>query len=243
MSAGHFDFNVTAPTGSTTSTTPTSTTPVNTTIGSGPDQLKLAISEDAYQGDAQYNVFVDGQQIGGTQTAHASHAAGQSDQVTVQGSWGGGSHDVTVQFLNDLWNGTPSTDRNLYVDGASFDGIDAHVQQALMSAGNFDFNVSAPTSSPTTPTTPTSSTPANTTIGSGPDQLKLAISEDAYQGDAQYNVFVDGQQVGGTQTAHASHAAGQADQLLVQGNWRVGSHDARPHFLNDLWNGTPSTDR
>src|SRR5690349_2768722 len=164
MSAGNFDFNVGAPTGSTTSTTPTSTTPVNTTIGSGPDQLKLAISEDAYQGDAQYNVFVDGQQIGGTQTAHASHAAGQSDQVTVQGSWGGGSHDVTVQFLNDLWNGTPSTDRNLYVDGASFDGVDAHVQQALMSAGNFDFNVSAPTGS----TTPTSSMPVNTTIGSGP---------------------------------------------------------------------------
>jgi beta-glucanase (GH16 family) len=227
---------------STSSTTPTSSTPVNTTIGSGPDQLKLAISEDAYQGDAQYNVFVDGQQIGGTQTAHASHAAGQSDQVMVQGNWGSGSHDVTVQFLNDLWNGTPSTDRNLYVDGASFDGIDAHVQQALMSAGNFDFNVSAPTGS-TTSTTPTSTAPANTVIGSGPDQLKLAISEDAYQGDAQYNVFVDGQQIGGTQAAHASHAAGQSDQVVVQGNWGSGSHDVTVQFLNDLWDGTPSTDR
>jgi hypothetical protein len=200
-------------------------------IGSGPDQLKLAISEDAYQGDAQYNVFVDGQQIGGTQAAHASHAAGQSDQLLVEGNWGSGSHDVTVQFLNDLWDGTPSTDRNLYVDGASYDGVNAHVQQALMSAGNFDFNVSSTT------------TPVNTVVGSGPDQLKLAISEDAYQGDARYNLFVDGQQIGGTQTAHALHAAGQSDQLLLQGNWGSGSHDLAVQFLNDLWDGTPSTDR
>lgn len=43
---------------------------------------------------------------------------------------------------------------------------------------------------------PPSDTPgSDATIGSGPDQLLLAISEDAYDGDAQYQVLVDGTSV------------------------------------------------
>jgi hypothetical protein len=115
---------------------------VNSTIGNGPDHLNLSISEDAYNGDAQYEVFVDGTQIGGVQTAHASHAAGQSDQLTVQGNWGSGSHDAAVVFLNDAYNGTPSTDRNLYVDGASYDGVSVDgAHQALLSAGSHHFGI------------------------------------------------------------------------------------------------------
>ena len=117
-------------------------TAVNSTIGNGPDHLNLSISEDAYNGDAQYEVFVDGTQIGGVQTAHASHAAGQSDQLTVQGNWGSGSHDAAVVFLNDAYDGTPSTDRNLYVDGASYDGVSVDgAHQALLSAGSHHFGI------------------------------------------------------------------------------------------------------
>jgi beta-glucanase (GH16 family) len=247
--------------GSTTTTAPT---PVNSTIGSGSDHLNLSISEDAYHGDAQYTVSVDGVQVGGVQTAHASHAAGQSDQLTVEGNWGSGTHDVAVTFLNDAYDGSPSTDRNLYVDGASYDDASANgAQQTLMSAGTVHFNVGEAASAPvTTPpsggsttdpgsdgstasggSTSGNPTPVNTTIGTGPDHLNLSISEDAYQGDAQYTVSVDGVQIGGVQTAHASHAQGQSDQLTVEGNWGSGAHDVAVTFLNDAYDGTPGTDR
>ncbi|SFL49006.1 calcium-binding protein, partial [Methylobacterium pseudosasicola] len=47
------------------------------------------------------------------------------------------------------------------------------------------------------------STDKSTSIGTGSDQLVLRISQDAYQGDAQYTVSVDGKQIGGVLTAHA----------------------------------------
>ncbi len=95
-------------------------TPV--TIGSGPDSLVLQVSEDAYQGDAAFTISVDGQQIGGTQTALASHVAGQLQALTVQGAFGSGNHTVSVDFLNDAFGGASSADRNLYVASAAIDG-------------------------------------------------------------------------------------------------------------------------
>ncbi|WP_280137200.1 carbohydrate-binding domain-containing protein, partial [Aureimonas sp. Leaf454] len=56
------------------------------------------------------------------QTARASHAAGKSDTITVKGDWSQGDHKVSVHFLNDIYGGTASTDRNLYVDGATYNG-------------------------------------------------------------------------------------------------------------------------
>ena len=85
----------------------------------------LNVSEDAWKGDAQFIVSIDGQQVGGTQTATASHASGQSQTVTFNGNWGSGAHKVSVNYLNDVYGGTSSTDRNLYVTGASYDNITA----------------------------------------------------------------------------------------------------------------------
>ncbi len=222
-----------------------------TVIGSGPDQLVLKVSEDAYLGDANYTVSVDGTQVGGTLTAHASHAAGQDDLVTVQGDWAPGDHSVLVNFLNDRWDGTPQTDRNVYLDGATYNGTDVpgSAGGSVVGQQSFVFRDSStdPTAAGTSPQgsgSQTSATqPSSTVIGSGPDQLALKISEDAYLGDANYTVSVDGVQVGDTLTAHASHAAGQDDLLTVQGNWAAGDHSVLVHFLNDRWDGTPQTDR
>jgi Ca-dependent carbohydrate-binding module xylan-binding len=90
------------------------------TAGSGPDSLVLRISQDAYRGNAQYTIPVDGTQIGGTLTAELLHSSGQSDNVTVRGDWAAGSHTVQIDFLNDAYDGSAATDRNLYVDGASY---------------------------------------------------------------------------------------------------------------------------
>ena len=232
-------------TGSTTPTTTPTTTPAttqpapastSTTVGSGPDQLTLLMSQDAYQGDAQYTVSVDGQQIGGTLTARASHAAGQDDTLVVQGNWAAGNHTVAVNFLNDLYGGTSATDRNLYVDGASYDGAAvAAGRLSLKSSGSQSFGLRDDGR-----TTPAGTT---TTLGSGPDQLVLLLSEDPYAGDAQYTVSVDGKQVGGTLTSSANHGSSQHDSLVLNGDWGTSSHTVSIDFLNDLYGGTSGTDR
>jgi hypothetical protein len=135
-----YDMNYMAPGG--TGTIPDPHLPWNGTIGTGTHNLVLRISEDAYMGDAQYTVSVDGQQIGGTLTAHALHGAG-SDTLTVQGNWTGGQHTVSVAFLNDAWGGTAATDRNLHLDGATYDGAAlASSTASLLSNGAAAFTFS-----------------------------------------------------------------------------------------------------
>ena len=88
------------------------------------------MSEDPYQGDAQFTVSVDGKQIGGTLTTTAITNQGQQQEFDIHGSFGGGSHTVSVAFVNDLINGfypgttdaVDTTDRNLYIMGLSLNG-------------------------------------------------------------------------------------------------------------------------
>jgi hypothetical protein len=105
-----------------TITDPIVTPPPTVTIGSGPDTLALQVSEDAYLGNALFTVSVDGKQIGGTQTATALHSLGNTQTFDVLGTFAAGSHTATVDFLNDAYGGSPTTDRNLYVTGATIDG-------------------------------------------------------------------------------------------------------------------------
>ncbi len=218
----------------TDSTTPVGT-PVTLAIGSGPDTLVLKISQDAFQGSAQYTVSVDGAQIGGALTAGASHAAGQDDTISVLGDFAPGPHRLTVNFLNDLYFGTPDTDRNLYVDGIAYDSATVPNGTAtLLSAGPLDFAFTD---------NGVVSTPKNTTIGSGPDSLVLKISQDAFQGSAQYTVSVDGAQIGDILTASALHGSGQDDTTTVKGSFATGPHTLTVSFLNDAYAGTPATDR
>ncbi len=115
------------------------------TLGSGSDTLTVSLSEDRYLGDAQFTLTVDGKSVGGTQTVVASHAAGQTQSLTVLGSFGAGTHTVGVDFLNDAYAGTPTTDRNLYVAGASYDGVAASgATLSLYSAGTQTLTVGTP---------------------------------------------------------------------------------------------------
>lgn len=194
------------------------------TVGSGKDTLGLLISEDAWNGDARFTISVDGKQVGGTLTATALRSAGQSQLVNVMGDWTG-AHKVSVNFLNDAWGGTAATDRNLFVNSAMING--AAVPGSLLSlysAGTQGFAFTGPAASAT-------------------DTLQLRISEDAWQGDAQYTIQVDGKTIGGVRTATASHAAGATQDVALTGNWGSGAHTIGVTFINDAWGGTSSTDR
>jgi lysophospholipase L1-like esterase len=253
------------PSSSTPDPTPVpSSSPTPETIGVGPDSLVLDISEDAYLGNALFTVSVDGTQIGGTQTATAIHGQGQEQVFTVDGTFASGQTIVTVDFLNDAYGGTASSDRNLYVDNITMGGVTQDIGAALLSQGPQSFTVGtapldpapvdpapvdpapvdpAPVSSGgTASTTTTSSDTGAITIGSGPDTLALQVSEDAYLGDAQFTVAVNGTQIGGVQTATASHAAGATQTFDVMGTFS-GQSAATVTFLNDAYSGTPETDR
>ena len=63
------------------------TPPQPVTVGTGSDALVVTVNEDAYQGDAQFTVSVDGTQVGGTQTTTAVRGSGQTQAFTFKGGW------------------------------------------------------------------------------------------------------------------------------------------------------------
>ncbi len=218
---------------STPAPAPVTTAPTVTTIGSGADTLALQMAEDAWNGDAQYTVSVDGAQVGGTQTVTASQAAGASQTFDVLGNFSSGQHTVAIDFLNDAYGGTPQTDRNLYVDSASLDGTAIpNSSLTLDSSGTQSFSFGTPS---------TNQPVASTSTGS--DSIVLGVAEDSWVGDAQYNISIDGVQVGGTQTATASQANGQVQDVTINGNWGTGAHTIGVSFINDAYGGSSSTDR
>ena len=205
---------------------PTPVLPV--VIGSGPDSLVLQMAEDSFMGDAQFVVRVDGQQIGGVQTVLASHAAGMTQSFSVMGTFGAGAHTAAVTFINDAF-AAPGMDRNLYVAGASYNGV-------AVSGAASDLLSNSTAILAIAGSTPVVTPPAAT------DSLVLHISEDNWQGDAQFVVTVDGMPLGGLRTATASHAGRQTQDLTV-GNLSAGPHSVGITFLNDKWGGTAATDR
>lgn len=187
------------------------------------DTLDVHISEDAWKGDAQYTIAIDGTRIGGVRTAIASHASGATQDVSLAGNWGAGQHKVTIAFINDAYGGTSATDRNLYVDQVTYDGqATSGYPATLLSNGAATFNVAV-------------SKPAST--------LTLFLAEDAYQGDAQYSVAVDGKPLGLGGTVTALNSLGQSQAVSLSSMLSAGTHDVTVSFLNDAWGGTPSTDR
>ena len=81
------------------------------------------LGEDFFAGDVQVTISVNGVQLGGVQSVTAQQANGQNELFTLNGDWSG-TPTVSVNFLNDDWNGSTGNgnDRNLYVDGVSYDG-------------------------------------------------------------------------------------------------------------------------
>ncbi|MCJ2074167.1 family 16 glycosylhydrolase, partial [Methylobacterium sp. E-016] len=77
------------------------------------DTLTFGVAQDAYGEDAQFVVKVDGAQVGGVQTAHASHADGAWDVVNLTCDFSVVS-DVTFQLINDASDGHGHA-RNLYI--------------------------------------------------------------------------------------------------------------------------------
>ncbi|MDO9712358.1 carbohydrate-binding domain-containing protein [Paracraurococcus lichenis] len=107
----------------------------STVAGAGPDTLILQVSGTPYAGVMpMFTVSVDGHQVGGVFTADADHFSGQTQAITLHGTWGPNAV-VSIDYLNDGWNqlvdwsnpeavmAVPGNDRNLIIDSATFDGV------------------------------------------------------------------------------------------------------------------------
>jgi hypothetical protein len=79
----------------------------------GSDILIAVLNEDAYQGDAQVDIFADGVLLG-TVTITASHAKSEQQFAAFVGSFSK-TKAVTVVFKQDAYDNAPDKDRNAYV--------------------------------------------------------------------------------------------------------------------------------
>jgi hypothetical protein len=182
-------------------------------IGSGTDSLVLRVSEDPYEGNAEFTVSVDGTQVGGIETIVAPAASGESQAFTFLGDWGTTRHTVTVNFVNPLSNA--NGERDMLIQGVSYDGTAYTADPADLAATDstsFTIGQAPP-------------------IGTGSDTLRLDIAETAYEGDAQFTVSVNGTQVGGTETATPSNGT---EPFTFQGNWGSAQQTVTVNFVNGL---------
>jgi hypothetical protein len=222
--------------------TTTPTTPPPPTAPSSPptattDTLTLQVSEDAWEGDAQFTVSVNGQQVGGTLTASAlqssslygqANPTSDSNVFTLTGQWGTGPQDVQISFINDAYGGTAETDRNLYVNSIAYDGTTyAKTAANMLANGTHDFSVGD--------TVAAGAAPADTLI--------LHLAEDAWGGNAQFTLSIDGKQVSTPQDVVVLHSDGAWEDLTFAGNFGAGSHTVGVAFTNDAYGGTAATDR
>ena len=111
-----------------------------TTGAGGSSALTLQVSGDMFSGDPQIQVYVDGQQAGGTYDITAHHSQGQTQTITIPGNFDPTvAHQVQIKFINDAWDGTSATDghdRNVYIGAISLNGVTINGSQGTNTASN-----------------------------------------------------------------------------------------------------------
>src|SRR6266849_2017288 len=92
--------------------------------------VSVVVAGDAYLGNPQMALVVNGQQVG-TATVTASHSSGQWQTLTFSVAMPATFQTIGVSFLNDAYGGSPTLDRNLYVDHIVVSGVTLNPQQGL----------------------------------------------------------------------------------------------------------------
>jgi hypothetical protein len=209
--------------GETASATSTVTaTQVATSSPPAVDTLNVQVSEDYGDGNALFTVAVNGQQVGGDYQAHTLNSSGDAGTVSLTGNWGSGVNDVAVSFINHVYG------RNLYVDSISENGSSyAGTSAAFPRNGSDTFVVGG--------TTPVEAAPDDT--------LTLNLSEDSWEGDAEFVLYIDGKAVTTPQVVTALHDANATQGFSFTGNLGAGTHTIGVAFVNDAYGGSASADR
>ncbi len=100
--------------------TPKGTAP---TAPTAPDTITVKVSGDAWEGDPNFALLVNGRVVDATNLVTADRAEGEWDTLVFRGDFDlDGTDRVGVQFTNDHYEGSSSRDRNLYVDAVTVNG-------------------------------------------------------------------------------------------------------------------------
>ena len=67
-------------------------------------------------------LYIDGKAVTTPQSITALHSKSATQAFSFAGNLGAGTHTVGVDFVNDAYGGSPTTDRNLYVNGVTVNG-------------------------------------------------------------------------------------------------------------------------
>jgi hypothetical protein len=186
------------------------------------DTIVLDMSEDYAGGNAEFTVSVNGKQVGGVYQANALHSSGDAGTVSLTGDWNSGVNDVAVSFINHAYG------RNLYVNSISENGVTyAGTSAAFPLNGTDTFAVGGTTA----------------TESGAADTLDLKLSEDAWNGNAEFVLYIDGKEVTTPQVVSALHDANQTQTFGFTGNLGAGSHTVGIGFINDAYGGSSSEDR
>ncbi len=101
-----------------------SSTPSDNTL------IRVRVSGDNYQGDPHFQLLIDGQQVGATQTVSAAHSSGQWQIVEFSIPGSVAFDELSVRFNNDAYGGC-GHDRNLYVDWVEINGVQLSSTDAI----------------------------------------------------------------------------------------------------------------
>jgi hypothetical protein len=207
--------------------------------------LTVRLAEDDFNGPAQFTLDVDGVQIAGPTAVAVKHGDGFQDFTYTQ-LLPDAPHSIAVHFINDAYGGSPGMDRNLYVSTVFFDDFnmsgssaqnDATNGQPPSESGVADMYVNGTA----TFSDITRGSPGHSPPGTVP--ITLHLSEDAWNGDAQFTVDVDGTNILGTKSVAVAHDSGGSQDFTFFDLIGSGTHTVSVHFINDAWGGTPDTDR
>ena len=95
------------------------------------DRLMLYLAQDTGSANVQFIVSVDGNQLGAAQSVTASQQAGQTQAFSFAGTFGAGSHDVSINYVS----GSGSATQQLHVDALYYDGHHYAADTAALTPG------------------------------------------------------------------------------------------------------------
>ena len=105
-------------------------------------QIIFNLSGDSYQGPPVAHIVIDGTALPDTTVTavHGTATAGVSATLAP------GLHAISINMVTDAYGGTPQTDRNLYLENVTVDGVDQHISANLLTTTPFTFNLNVPAS-------------------------------------------------------------------------------------------------
>lgn len=105
-------------------------------LGEGEDVLRFALKGDAWKGQPEYMVVLDGEVLGGVNSIAARNHRKDVEFLEIHGDFTPGAHEVAIRYLNDVQGPGAADKRNIHVTSVSFNGDDLGMGASLLKNGD-----------------------------------------------------------------------------------------------------------